>query len=202
MRRRTLERVIDAVAMILRVFLEVGVPGNFLTENEFAVDGRGAFSVGAAEVETDSASVKVPAERHGGLFRFRSVRIGAGYDLHPVAVNASHHGVIERAFAFGRIDFRKFFGNFRISGDCDLPASSHPEKPFHETFDVPDVRRHFGGVGVVEYDGRINTDAFGIAFNGDNDILAFAGGFDRLAELSVPEGRRNEIFVETRDHCT
>ena len=202
MRRGAFQCVIDAVAVILRVFLEIGVPGNFLTENEFAVDGRGAFSVGAAEVETDSASVKVSAERHGGLFRFRSVRIGAGYDLHPVAVNASHHGVIKGAFAFGRIDFRKFFGNFRISGDRDLPAASHPEEPFHETFNVPDVRRHFGGVGVVEYDGRINTDTFGIAFNGDNDILAFAGGVDRFTEFSVPEGCGNEIFVETRNHCT
>ena len=201
MRRSAFECVIDAVTVILRIFLEVGVPGNFFAENELAVDGGGAFSVGAAEVETDSASVEVPAERHGGLFRLRSICIGAGYDLHPVAVNTSHHGVIEGAFALGRVNFRKLFGDFRIPGDRDFPAAPHPEKPFHKTLDVSDVRRHFGGIGVVEYDGRINTDTFGIAFYGNDDILAFAGGVDRFAELSVPEGRGNEIFVEARDHC-
>ena len=69
MRGGTFQRVVDAVVMVLRVALEIRVPGDLLGEDHLAVDDRGALAVGAAEIEPDPAAVEVAAERDGRFAR-------------------------------------------------------------------------------------------------------------------------------------
>ena len=63
MRRRLLERIHDAVIVILRVRLEIRVPDRLVAEHHLALDHRRHLAVAAAEVEADAAPVQVPPQR-------------------------------------------------------------------------------------------------------------------------------------------
>ena len=88
MGRRLLQRIHDAVVVILGIGLEIWVPHRFLAENHLAVhDGR-HLAVAAPEVEADAAAVQVPAQRSGAApLRRQGLRMHHldGVVEHPLA---------------------------------------------------------------------------------------------------------------------
>ena len=69
-----LQGIVDAVVVILRVALYGRVPGDFIAEDDFAIDDGGALAVAGAEVEADAAAIQMTAEGSGGLV-FRGARL-------------------------------------------------------------------------------------------------------------------------------
>ena len=60
-----LQRVHDAVEVILRIRLVVRVPDRLFAEDDAAVDDRRDLAIAAAEIEPDPASFEMTAERLG-----------------------------------------------------------------------------------------------------------------------------------------
>ena len=75
-----MQRIVDAIVMVLRVALEIWIPGDFLAEDHVAVDHSGGFAVGSAEIETDPAAIEMAAEGHGRFARCRQRINGARFD--------------------------------------------------------------------------------------------------------------------------
>ena len=61
------QRVMDALDVIVRIALEIRIPSDFFGEDHLAVDQRGAFAVGTAEVEADAAAIEIASEGHHGV---------------------------------------------------------------------------------------------------------------------------------------
>jgi hypothetical protein len=53
------------------VFLEIGIPRDLLRVDDLAVDERRGLAVAATEIETDAATVEVPAHREARIVRCR-----------------------------------------------------------------------------------------------------------------------------------
>ena len=67
------QRIVDALDVIVRIALEIRIPDDFLGKHHLAIDQRGAFSIGPAEIEADAAAFEIAAEGHhrvvgGGQF--------------------------------------------------------------------------------------------------------------------------------------
>src|SRR6478609_7437086 len=78
MRRRLPQRIHDAVEVVLRVGLEIGIPFRLLAEDDLAINHRCGLAITAAEIETDATAFEIAPERTGvGAFR-RDV-LGADY---------------------------------------------------------------------------------------------------------------------------
>ena len=57
-----LQGVADALEMVSRVWLEIGIPFHFLGEDHFTINDGRALPVGAAEVEANAAASEVTTE--------------------------------------------------------------------------------------------------------------------------------------------
>ena len=91
-----LQRIVDAVEVILRVALYRGVPGDLVAEDHLAVDDRGALAVAGAEVEADAAAFQMAAEGRGGFALLGAGVVGRALDGHGAAVDALAHEVDSR----------------------------------------------------------------------------------------------------------
>ena len=124
--------------MVIRVGLEVGVPDDFLAELHFAVDDCRRFSVAAAEVESDPATVEVAADRPGlGVFR-RQFSAANHLDRLPVVPNTDHV-VVKFAERICPVMFLKPGHEALGTAQVDFPAATLPEQKLHDTLDMPEV---------------------------------------------------------------
>ena len=71
--RRFLQRIHDALEMILRVRLKIRVPARLLAENHFAINHGGGLAVAAPQIKSNPAAIQVPSERGGVAFFQRQV---------------------------------------------------------------------------------------------------------------------------------
>ena len=60
---RAMQRSVDAVIVILRIVLEIGIPWHLLRKDALPIDHRRAFSIGSPEIEADPAAIEMPPER-------------------------------------------------------------------------------------------------------------------------------------------
>jgi hypothetical protein len=140
MRGGLLQRVHDAVEVILRIRLVVGIPFRLVAEHDAAVDDGGGLAIAAAEVEADPAPVQMPPQRLGDRPLRR--QIARTHDLeraieHPLAdqvrVESTSGGV---AVVRGQLG-----GGHRRPVDVDAPAAARPEKELDEPLEVGGVAR-------------------------------------------------------------
>ncbi|MPN46348.1 hypothetical protein SDC9_193934 [bioreactor metagenome] len=172
--------------MPLDIFLKIGVPRHFLTENELAVDQRGTLAVGTAKVETDPASVEMASQRFCRLDGSRRFFQRTINHLHFVGINPAHDFIVEGALAFRRVNGGQFGGKHRVARNRDLVSAAHPEKTLYKTFHVTDVGFLFFRARRTEDNGGKGADAFRRPFQGNDDLLASSGSGDHFAELAVP----------------
>ena len=88
MGRGLLQRVHDAVEVILRIRLVIRIPDRLVAEDDRPVDERRDLAIAAAEIEADAATVKMTAERP--RLRVLGRQIARVHDLqrmieHPLA---------------------------------------------------------------------------------------------------------------------
>ncbi len=91
-----LQRIVDAVVVILRVALYRRIPGNLIAEDDLAIDDGGAFAVAGAQVEADAAAFQVAAQRRGGFALVRAGIVGDALNGHRAAVDAVAHEIDSR----------------------------------------------------------------------------------------------------------
>ena len=142
-----LQRILDAVPVIVPVGFLDWRPGDFFGENGLAIDHRGAFAVAAAEIEADTAAVPVASDGNGG-FPGSGAFVGlAGGDSEGFAKYAVSHEIgIKGAGAARRIFPGECSGELRTAADPEMRAALLPEQGFQQTFDVAEVDCG-GGVG-------------------------------------------------------
>ena len=190
------EGVADAVEVVLRIGLEVGVPGDFFGEDDFAIDDGGGFAIGAAEVEADAAAVEVTTEGGGGAVGWREFVYFAGDDLDGLAEHAGADGfAVEGLGTVGGVEGGEHGGEVVVAGDVDAAAAAGPEQEFEGAFDGGLVE---GDVGTfVGEDAKLVMEG-GAAGSGEGKVeVAGAGvGFDLLAVVAVPEDGGKEGGVE------
>ena len=58
-----LQRIHDAIEVILRIGLEVRIPFRLLAEHNFAINHRCCFAITAAEIETDTTTAEMTTKR-------------------------------------------------------------------------------------------------------------------------------------------
>src|SRR6185436_8094774 len=124
-----LERVVDAVEVILRVGLLAGAPRHLIAEDDLAVDHRGALTIAGAEIEADPAAFEMAAERGGGFPLVGAGVIRGGDNLHRMAVDTVAHEIeVEGAGAGGRVDGAKVIGESGVARDRHAVAPLLPEE--------------------------------------------------------------------------
>ena len=174
------EGVKDAVEVVLRVGLEVGVPDGFVAEDDGAVDDGGDFAVAAAEVEADAAAVEVASEGAGG--GARGGRVGGGDDFDGMVVDAFADEVGIEAAGGGVAEVAgELIGQGWRAVEVDAPAAAAPEEEFYEAFEGGEVADGGGVGGGENFGGVVGDGAVGL-FEGEEDGDGAAGGVGGGAE--------------------
>ena len=194
MRGGAAEGVEDAVEVVLRVDLEVGVPDGFVAEDDGAVDDGGDFAVAAAEVEADAAAVEVASERtRGGAGRGWGAGDG---DFERVVVDALTDEVGIEAAGGGFAEVAgELIGQCLRAVEVDAPAAAAPEEEFYEALEGGEVAGAGGVVGGENFGGVVGDGAVGL-FEGEEDGDGAAGGVGGGAEGVVGEDGGAELRVE------
>ena len=127
-RRRALQRIVDAVEVILGIGLAAGVPGHFLAEDHFAVDDGRGLAVARAQIEADAAAFEMPAERGDGFALLGHAIVIHVLDRRGAAVDALAHEADSRTRA-GRRGSRRpgcsaRCARRRRSGPCTRPSAT------------------------------------------------------------------------------
>src|SRR5882724_2873485 len=100
----TADRVVDAVEVILRVALQLGLPNHLARKYFFAVDHGCDFAITAARVETNAAALQVPAHSRALLFLLGQLRERDLFDDEAgLLVDLGEELGVERARAAGCI---------------------------------------------------------------------------------------------------
>ena len=180
--------------MIVDIFLEIGIPDHLFCMHDFAVDHRRAFAVGTAQVETDTAALKIAAEFDRDLFLRSGIGVSAGFDLKFTAVNAfTHNLIVEGARAVRLVGLGDCVVNDFAAGDDDLVAALDPQQGLDDAFNDADVFFIVAGA-VLENTGLVNGGVALVSFNADNEVLAvFLGSFTHFA---ANDRKRGKLRVE------
>ncbi len=190
-----LQAVADAVEVIGRVGLKVGVPLDLLGEDDLAVDEGGAFAVAAPEVEADAAAFQVVLHRkaggRGGIGR------GAAFtDAHGLPeAGLTDKVAIESARALGPVGLPELGDNFVRPVHPDAAAAPCPQQGLDQPLSVtPVVLGMLRQVG--EHTGSVGPRLAVRPGNRECDRARAGHLTSAGAVVAVPGRGRQEIRVE------
>ena len=129
----------NALIVIVRVGICLWEPNHFFRINGFAVYYRADFSVGAARIETDTASVEMSSNRLGIFVRFGNFVKVNHFNAERTLVNSAHKVHVKCAETVFCICRFYFFSDRIRAADNDLPTSSDPKQGFGQSFDELEV---------------------------------------------------------------
>ena len=196
-RPRELQRVHDAVVMVIGIAFEIGRPLDLFGEDDFPVDQRRALAVGAAEIEPDAAAVEIAPERERRRGFLREPALFDDDDFNALLEGLLEEVVVERALAVRRVDLGEHFRHVRrvFSGKINLGAAARPEHELHDALDVGLVQR-----GEFRRAGQTNRAEHGggavRALKSDGERRGVGGFFRELAVFAVPQHGGNERGID------
>ena len=127
MGRRLLQRIHDAVEVILRVGMKIRIPNRLLAEHDLAINDRRRLAVAAAQIKADAAAVKVAAQR----FALRAFRRNV-LRVHHFERMIEHLGGdkvrVELAGGLVAIMRGQLRGEWRRAIEINPPAATRPEE--------------------------------------------------------------------------
>ena len=182
--------------MILRIGFEVGIPHYLFAEHHLTVNHGRALAVATAQVESDAASVEVPAQGQARLFlvglpRIRRMLHNQRLAVHPIA----HEFEVEGPLARWGIHRTNMIGDANLACDSHLAPAALPQQKLHQSLDI----------ALVQGD----VFAFVRAYRGVEDrhrtirplqhhcqlLRRIARHCDR-AVLTVPQRSRHEVGIQ------
>ena len=181
--------------MIFGVGIDFREPYDLFAVNDFTVDDRADFTVAAAGVETDSATVEMTADfKRAFLLRGESVFVGF-YNLEFTLVNPFHKALVESAKSVICIGIFYIFVYPVVAADIDFISADHPENGLDESFrhTIVAVCVFLVGKHVV----RVNVFISVVSFDADFQRL-----MSRLCDVRLICGEleihRFELLVQRR----
>ena len=120
--------------MVIGIRLRFRMPHDLFAVNDFSVHNRAYLSVAAAGIESDAASVQMPADGERAYFLFGEGLFVAEDHFEGFFINSFHKSLIESTDPLRRISLCDELVNFLIAADINFISADHPQHGFDKAF--------------------------------------------------------------------
>jgi hypothetical protein len=198
-RGRLLQRVHDAIVVILRIGLVVRVPFRLIAEDDASVDHSGDLAVAATQIEPDAAAVEISSERlRLRTFRRHVARVDDGKLVteHQLADEVRVESSGLRIAIVGD----EVLCQGRRAIDVNAPSTARPENEFDEAFQEKRIgRRLWVGIGQCA---RVESEDRAVGLlERDANRHAAASSVDKLVVGVHGEHGRAKTWIQHRGYA-